>query len=59
MYAKNVLNLLGDMIKDGQLVFDFEDEVLVGSLVTYKGDVVHERVREAHGLGPKTQPQEA
>ena len=59
MYARNVLNLLGDMIKEGELVFDFEDEVLVGSLVTHQGEVVHERVREAHGLGPRPQNQEA
>ncbi len=60
MYAKNVLNLLGDMLsKEGELVFDFEDEVLRGSLVTHKGEVVHARVREAMGLAPLPQNQEA
>ena len=60
MYAKNILNLLGDMIsKEGELVFDFEDEVLRGSLVTHKGEVVHARVREALGLAPLPQNLEA
>ena len=52
VYAKNVLNLLGDMTKEGQVVFDFADEVTAGSTVTHQGEIVHPRVREAHGLAP-------
>ena len=59
MYARNVLNLLGDMTKEGQLVYDFEDEVTVGALVTHQGEIVNARVREAMGLAPLSQPQEA
>ncbi len=59
MYARNVLNLLGDMIEEGELVFDLEDEVLAGSLVTHQGEIVHPRVREAHGLAPLSPAQEA
>jgi NAD(P) transhydrogenase subunit alpha len=59
MYSKNILNLLGDMIKEGQLVYDFSDEVVVGSVVCHQGEITHGRVREAHGLAPLPNTQEA
>jgi len=60
MYAKNVLNLVGDMCdKEKGFHFDFEDEVVVGSVVCHKGEICHARVREAHGLTPLTTAQEA
>jgi NAD(P) transhydrogenase subunit alpha len=37
VYARNVVNLLSDMIKDGKLVFDLEDEVVEGALVIHDG----------------------
>ena len=59
MYARNVLNLLGDMIQEGRPVFDFDDDVTVGATVTHGGEIVHPRVREAHGLDPLPDPKEA
>jgi NAD(P) transhydrogenase subunit alpha len=59
MYARNVLNLLGDMLREGQPVFDFEDEVTAGATVTHGGEIVHPRVRETHGLDPLPDPKEA
>jgi len=56
MYAKNILNLLGDMIKEGEVVFDFEDEVTIGATVTHQGEVMSPRVREAHGMAPLPKP---
>ncbi len=42
LYANNIVNLLTDMTpdKDGQLVFDLEDQVVRGSLVTYQGETM-------------------
>ncbi len=60
MYSKNVLNLVGDMIdKETGFHFDFEDEVVVGSVVCHQGEIRNARVREAHGLSPLNTPQEA
>ncbi|RKZ13956.1 NAD(P)(+) transhydrogenase (Re/Si-specific) subunit alpha, partial [bacterium] len=60
MYAKNVLNLVGDMVdKEKGFHFDFEDEVVTGSVVCHKGEICHARVRDAHGLSPLNTPQEA
>jgi NAD(P) transhydrogenase subunit alpha len=46
MYSKNVVNLLGLMVKDGKLNTETEDEVVVGTLVSRGGAVVHPRVVE-------------
>jgi NAD(P) transhydrogenase subunit alpha len=49
LYAKNVENLLGVMIEDGQLKLDLDDEVLAGACITHEGEIVNERAREAAG----------
>jgi len=60
MYSKNVLNLVGDMIdKETGFHFNFEDEVVDGSVVCHQGEIRNARVREAHGLSPLNTPQEA
>ena len=37
MYAKNVLNFLVEIVKEGKLSLDMEDEVVKGCLVTHEG----------------------
>ncbi|WP_027351712.1 NAD(P) transhydrogenase subunit alpha [Halotalea alkalilenta] len=39
LYAKNLLNLLALIVKDGALALDLEDEVVLGTLVAYDGKV--------------------
>ncbi|MGB5179923.1 MAG: Re/Si-specific NAD(P)(+) transhydrogenase subunit alpha [Gammaproteobacteria bacterium] len=46
MYAKNLLNFLTPMIKDGTLVPDWEDEVLAESVLTHQGEIRHEPTRK-------------
>jgi len=41
MYAKNLLNLLELMLKDGQVNINREDEVVDGCLLTHGGQLVH------------------
>jgi len=38
MYSRNIATLLLSMIKEGQLVLDFEDEVVAGTCVTHAGE---------------------
>jgi NAD(P) transhydrogenase subunit alpha len=52
MYAKNVTTFLLNMVKEGALVIDPEDEIVRGSLVARDGEVVQPQVREALGLDP-------
>jgi NAD(P) transhydrogenase subunit alpha len=46
MYAKNLLNFLVPMIKDGGLAPDWEDEVLAESVLTHQGEIRHEPTRK-------------
>lgn len=46
MYAKNLLNFLTPMIKDGKLEPDWDDEVIAGSVLTHQGEIRHAPTRE-------------
>ncbi len=46
VYAKNLLALITYISKDGNVVLDLENEIVKGSLITYKGEVVNQRVKE-------------
>lgn len=45
LYAKNVANLLLLMTTDGEVVPDFDDEVVAGACLTHAGEVRHEPTR--------------
>lgn len=49
MYAKNVLNLLLSICKQGIIHVDTADEVIVGSLVTYEGKIMNENIAKELG----------
>ena len=51
LYARNIEALLGLMVRDGELVLDFEDEVIAGACVTRGGEIVHEGAKAAAGAG--------
>jgi len=41
-YARNITSLLTHFIKEGEMTFDFEDEITEGTVITHDGKVVHE-----------------
>jgi H+-translocating NAD(P) transhydrogenase subunit alpha len=45
LYAKNLYNFLSPWIKDGELAFDWDDEVLAGTLLCRDGRTVHVDVK--------------
>lgn len=47
MYSRNLFTLLGEIVRDGELRLDFQDEVIDGACLTHQGEVRNERVREA------------
>jgi NAD(P) transhydrogenase subunit alpha len=47
LYARNVSELLGELVKDGALALDFEDEIVKGACITHAGEIVNEAVRAA------------
>jgi NAD(P) transhydrogenase subunit alpha len=46
MYAKNLLNFLTPMIKDGEFQPDWDDEVIADSTLTRDGAIKHAPTRE-------------
>lgn len=46
MYAKNLLNFLTPMLKDGQYAPDFNDEVIAGALLTHEGQITNAAIRQ-------------
>lgn len=50
MYARNVAAFLGNLIDDGAVNLNLEDEIIRGTLLTHDGEVIAERVRSALGL---------
>jgi NAD(P) transhydrogenase subunit alpha len=55
MYAKNIQNFIFELLKEGELNFDLDNEVIKETMVTRDGQVVHDRVREMLGaITPET-----
>ena len=46
LYAKNLYNFLSPWIKDGNLEFDWSDEVVAGTLLCRNGETVHAGVKK-------------
>lgn len=40
LYAKNILNLLNLLVKEGATNFDFEDEILLNTTITHSGEII-------------------
>jgi len=49
LFARNVMNLLLHLVKDGAITLDFQDEITKGSCVTHGGAIVNERARQLIG----------
>ena len=46
MYSRNIASLLALFLKDGRLSFDWNDDVIKGTVITNDGQVVHEGTRK-------------
>ncbi|MEX0299920.1 MAG: NAD(P) transhydrogenase subunit alpha, partial [Kordiimonas sp.] len=46
LYARNLLHYITPHVKEGVLEIDFEDEIIIESLVTKDGAVIHPRLQE-------------
>ena len=46
MYSNNMINFLKLLItKEGKLNLDFNDDIVKGTCLTHKGEIVNERIR--------------
>lgn len=50
MYSNNVTTFLKSLLKDGKVNIDLDDEVIAGTLVTHKGELLHPLCRKIAGL---------
>jgi len=46
MLSKNIAKLLGDIIKEGEIQFDMENEIVKGCLLTHGGKITHEMTQK-------------
>lgn len=47
LYGKNILNFFSLLLdKDGNIHVNFEDELVKGACITYRGEVVNERIKQ-------------
>lgn len=51
MYSKNITTFLLNMVKDGEIKIDLEDEIVSGTLIAHEGQVVHPRIKELIAQG--------
>ena len=56
LYAKNVANFVLNMVKNGELRLDTEDEIVRDTLLARDGELISPRVRELLGLAPLPAP---
>ena len=49
LYAKNIYNFISPWIKDGELVFDWDDEIVAGTLLCKDGATVNAAVKQILG----------
>ncbi len=45
MYARNLVSFVKHLAPDGQVVFDLDDEITRGALLTHEGQVTNDRVK--------------
>jgi NAD(P) transhydrogenase subunit alpha len=50
LYAKNVYNFLQLLIKNGDLVLNFSDDIVQGACITHSGAITNERLKQAEGV---------
>mgnify|MGYP000888379983 CR=1 FL=1 len=50
MFSRNINNLLHYLCKDGEVVLDYEDEIVKSALTTHNGKIVHSGTIEAMGI---------
>lgn len=55
MYARNVTAFLQNLVKEGEVDLNLEDQIIGDTLLTHQGEVVNPRVRELLGL-PASSP---
>jgi NAD(P) transhydrogenase subunit alpha len=46
LFARNVVNLVGLLVRDGEVHFDFDDDIVAATCVTAQGEIRHRPTRD-------------
>ena len=46
MYARNILNLILHIGKEGKVTINLDDEIIKGSLITLHGIIINQRIKD-------------
>lgn len=57
MYSNNVTKFLLNLIKDGQVELNLEDEIIRDTLVVHEGKLLNPRMRDILGMEPLPEPE--
>ncbi len=57
MFSNNVTKFLLNMVQDGELDLNLDDEIIRDTLITHDGEVINNRIREMLGLEPLPDPE--
>jgi NAD(P) transhydrogenase subunit alpha len=55
--AKNIQSFLALIIKDGRLDMNFDDDIVAGTAIVHRGEIVHELTRKVMGLPEGGEPE--
>ncbi len=50
MFANNIYNYMCNLVQNGKVTINTNDEIIASSLVTYNSEIVHKGAREAMGI---------
>ena len=53
MFSNNVTKFILNMVADGQLTWNLDDEIVRDTLVCHRGEVANARIRQTLGMDPK------
>ena len=56
LYGKNIETLLSHLAKDGEILLDFEDQIVSDTVIAHQGDVPQTRMRDLLGMAPLKKP---
>ena len=56
MYSNNITKFLLNLVKDGKVELDLEDEIIRDTLVAHEGQLVNARMRDILGMEPLPEP---
>ena len=56
MYSNNVTKFLLNLVKDGKVALNLEDEIIRDTLVAHDGQLLNSRMRDILGMEPLPEP---